>query len=74
MDSHRALEIAGRIASAAPLGVRGALRSARISVEKSEEAAIKRIVPDIQALSQTEDAQEAVMAMIEQRDPKFEGR
>lgn len=70
----RALEIAGRIASAAPLGVRGALRSARVSVEQSEAAAIERVVPDIQALSQTEDAQEAVMAMIEQREPKFEGR
>ena len=70
----RALEIAGRIASAAPLGVRGALRSARVSVEKSENAAIERVVPDIQALTQTEDAQEAVMAMIEQREPKFVGR
>ena len=70
----RALALARTIASAAPLGVRGALRSARVSVEKSEQAAIDRIVPDIQALTQTADAQEAVMAMIERREPKFKGR
>ncbi|MDP3938072.1 MAG: crotonase/enoyl-CoA hydratase family protein [Deltaproteobacteria bacterium] len=70
----RAVEIAETMAAAAPLGVRGAIASGRAALERGEGAAIERVVPDMQSLLQTEDAQEAMMALMERRPPKFKGR
>ena len=68
----RALEIAKTIAAQAPLGVRATIASARKSL--FEEAAARALLPEIQRLMATADAQEGVMSFLERRAAKFEGK
>ena len=69
----RAVEIAGRIAAQAPLGVRTALRSAQRSVRDGEQAAAAQLVPDMVALLDTEDAAEGTRSFLERRPATFVG-
>lgn len=70
----RAIAIAETIAAQAPLGVQATLRSARASVEQSFDAAVQRLMPEIQSLMKSDDAREGLMSFLERRAAKFEGR
>lgn len=70
----RAREIAGRIASAAPLGVQAVLRSTHLAQVEGEAEAIRHLFRDLQPIMRSEDAQEGVRSFIERRDAVFQGR
>lgn len=70
----RAEALAQTIAAQAPLGVRATLLSARVAVTEGEEAAIARLIPDLEPLMHSEDVQEGLRSFIERRPGKFTGR
>lgn len=70
----RALELAERIADQAPLGVQASLHSARIARYEGAEAAIARLLPDLQPIMASEDALEGVQSFMERRKANFKGR
>lgn len=70
----RALAIAERIASRAPLGVQATLANARKGLHEGEEKAYAEVGPTRVRLMATADAREGVQAMVERREPRFEGR
>ena len=70
----RALEIAQRIASAAPLAVSATLRNARLAARATEEAAIAKLQPELVALMQSHDARLAFESYLTKVPPVFEGR
>jgi enoyl-CoA hydratase len=69
----RAIEIAERVAAAAPLGVRATLASAHHSLS-GEEPALAAQVESLAAIIQSEDAKEARRAAQEGRAPVFQGK
>jgi enoyl-CoA hydratase/carnithine racemase len=69
----RAVEIATKVAAAAPLGVRATLASAHQSIS-GEEAALQALIPEFQSVNQTEDAKEGQRAFREGRRAIFHGR
>lgn len=71
----RAIELAEFIAGrAAPLAVRGALRTAHRSIDDGHDASVARYTDDISSLFGSEDAQEGVKSFLERRQAKFTGR
>jgi enoyl-CoA hydratase/carnithine racemase len=70
----RALEIAGRIASAAPLGVTATLRNARLAARASEAVAISQLQPELVKLMASRDAAIAFESYLTKVPPVFEGR
>lgn len=70
----RAIELAEQICRAAPLAVQATLASAQEGVMQGPEAAFARLQQHLQPLLRSEDAQEGVMAMLQLRDPKFQGK
>jgi enoyl-CoA hydratase len=68
----RAIEIAQKVAAAAPLGVRATIASAHLSLT-SEEPALAALVTSFPAIFQTEDIKEARRATEEGRAPVFKG-
>lgn len=70
----RAIELAGRIAQNAPLGVRAALASHRAAERASRDAAYAKVLEDGRALFTSQDVGEAMAAMMQRRAPKFQGR
>jgi len=69
----RAFELAEKIADQAPLGVQASLRSARIARYEGAEAAIARLLPDLQPIMASEDALEGVQSFLERRKANFKG-
>jgi len=69
----RALEIAGKIAANAPMGVRAVLASAHQALS-AEDAALAATFPAFARLMQSEDRQEFVRALQEKRAPVYRGR
>jgi enoyl-CoA hydratase len=69
----RAIEIAQKIAAAAPLGVRATLASSRQALA-SEETAFAALQAELLRLAQSEDRKEFVRALQERRQPVFQGR
>ncbi|NRD42938.1 crotonase/enoyl-CoA hydratase family protein [Corallococcus exiguus] len=69
-----AMSVANKIASKAPLAIKATLESTRTAVLEGERAAAAKLLPAIQRLATTEDAQEALMAFMERRTPTFHGR
>ena len=70
----RAVELAKRIAAAAPLSVRATLASAHRSLAEGEKAAFAALQPEFIRLLRTEDRQEFIRAQQENRAPVFVGR
>ncbi|MGH8443775.1 MAG: crotonase/enoyl-CoA hydratase family protein [Solimonas sp.] len=70
----KARDIAGRIARAAPLGVRAVLRSTRLAAVHGEDAAIAELFDDMVPLMKSEDAQEGLRSFVERREARFQGR
>ncbi|OGQ24106.1 MAG: enoyl-CoA hydratase [Deltaproteobacteria bacterium RBG_16_71_12] len=68
----RALAIATSIAQQSPLGVRETIASARRSLQ--EDAAAKALIPNLQRLMASEDAQEGMASFLERRPARFIGR
>jgi enoyl-CoA hydratase len=69
----RALEIAGKIAANAPMGVRAVLASAHQALS-AEDAALAATFPEFARLMQSEDRQEFARALQEKRAPVYRGR
>ncbi len=70
----RALEIAQRMASAAPLAVAATLRNARLVARASEAAAISQLQPELVKLMSSRDAAIAFESYLTKVPPVFEGR
>ena len=70
---NKALEIAERIANAAPLGVQGSLRSSQIARDEGELAAIDRLFIDLVPVMASDDMKEGIQSFIERRPAKFKG-
>jgi enoyl-CoA hydratase/carnithine racemase len=70
----RALALAQRIASAAPLGVRATLASAHRALADGEKLALATLQPEFGRLFGTADRQEYVRSLQERRAPVFVGR
>jgi enoyl-CoA hydratase/carnithine racemase len=70
----RALEIARRIAAAAPLGVRATLAAVRRAEVEGDEAAFSTLRPELARLMTTDDFRESVSALREKRPPVYQGR
>lgn len=70
----RALELAERIATMAPLAVQATKASSRRFVEQGFAAAVSAMAGDQAKLAATRDAEEGVASFVERRDPRFEGR
>ena len=70
----KALEFARRVASAAPLGVRGAIKSCRVAALQGEEAARAVIFQDVAVVMKSEDMKEGLQSFIERRAAVFKGK
>lgn len=70
----RALELATTIANQSPLGVQGALRSARRAQHEGLEAAERDLVPEVRELIRSEDARLGMEAFLARKPAKFVGR
>ncbi|GAA3435382.1 crotonase/enoyl-CoA hydratase family protein [Kutzneria kofuensis] len=69
----RAIELAGRIAAQAPLGVRATLASARAGLD-DPSGALSRLSADLQPLLTSADAAEGVRSFVERRKAVFTGK
>ena len=70
----RAVELAERIAQAAPLAVQATLASAKEAAEHGAEIAFSNLQKHLSPLLNTQDVQEGVMAMLQRRAPEFKGQ
>jgi enoyl-CoA hydratase/carnithine racemase len=70
----RAVELAGKIAGYAPLGVQATLGSARRSIREGERVALLSLQPEFSRLSRSEDRQEYFRSLQEKRSPVYVGR
>lgn len=70
----KAVEIAEKIAKAAPLGVQGCLKSTRTAALYGEQAAIDTVFKDLMPVMRSEDAKEGVQSFMERREARFTGR
>ncbi|MGE5381619.1 MAG: crotonase/enoyl-CoA hydratase family protein [Methylocystaceae bacterium] len=72
-ELERAIDIAQRIAKAAPLGVQAALASARRARVHGDKAALATLFDEIKPLMSSKDSQEGLQAFLERREPNFTG-
>ncbi|MFC3153376.1 crotonase/enoyl-CoA hydratase family protein [Litoribrevibacter euphylliae] len=69
----RAIELAEKIAKAAPLAIKATLASARQAASDNEETALASLNDHLFGLLKSKDVQEGVMAMMQKREPVFKG-
>ena len=69
-----ALALARRVATAAPLGVQGSLRSSRMCVLEGEVAAIAPTFRGMAEVMRSKDAAEGMRSFVERREAVFSGR
>jgi enoyl-CoA hydratase/carnithine racemase len=69
----RAVELANKIAAAAPLGVRATLASAHQALAAEEATALAAVQDEFGRILQSEDAKEAQRALRENRAPVYRG-
>jgi len=70
----KAMELARRVANAAPLGVRNILQNSRTADEQGEQAAKKTIFQDVARVMKSDDMKEGLQSFIERRAAVFSGR
>ena len=71
---NKAMEIAEKIAKAAPLGVQGSLKSSKIAVSEGQEAAKERLFPELRPVMASEDVREGIQSFLERREAVFKGK
>jgi enoyl-CoA hydratase len=69
----RALEMAEKIAKAAPMGVQAALASSRRARVHGDKAALTSLNEEILPLMSSKDSHEGLQAFLERREPNFTG-
>jgi enoyl-CoA hydratase/carnithine racemase len=70
----RAIEVARKIAAAAPLGIRATLGSAHLALKDGQEAAYAALFPELARLAHSDDHEEYFRALQEQRAPVYRGQ
>ena len=70
----RAIEMAQEISVAAPLGVKAGIAAATEAQLHGQQYAFDRMNSYLPALFASQDAMEGVMAMMQKRPPKFQGK
>ncbi len=70
----KAMELARKVASAAPLGVINILKSGRLAETQGEKAAKETIFRDVAAVMKSEDMKEGLLSFIERRTAVFKGK
>lgn len=72
----KAMEIAQKIAKAAPMGVQGILKACRFSAAHphDQDASVQQFMADLKPVMQSEDAKEGVQSFLERREAVFKGR
>ncbi|MEY4997465.1 MAG: hypothetical protein RLY59_869 [Actinomycetota bacterium] len=71
---NRALELADKIASQAPLAVQATWRNARIARKAIESEALKQLPSELSALLSSQDFQAGVAAFSTRSKPEFQGK
>lgn len=74
LELEAAIDLAEKIAKAAPLGVMGALKSARLARIEGDKVALERLIPDFQPVMQSEDIKEGIMSFLERREANYKGK
>ncbi len=69
-----ALQVANRVASAAPLAVQASLASSRSAMEEGTAVAAGSLMATARKLMSSDDAREGMESFVERRDAKFSGR
>jgi len=70
----KAMELARKVASAAPLGVRSILENSRLAEKQGEEAAKKIIYQTVSEVMKSDDMKEGLQSFIERRTAVFKGK
>lgn len=70
----RARELAQKVAAAAPLGVRAALKSSKTARLHGDTAALSTVFADMGKVLKSDDAAEGVRSFMERRAARFRGR
>ena len=69
----KALEIANKVAKAAPLGVQAILKSTRLAALEGEREAINHLFKDLIPIMNSDDAKEGVLSFLQRREAIFKG-
>ena len=70
----KAMELARKVASAAPLGVRSILQNSRLAEKQGEEVAKKIIYQAVSEVMKSDDMKEGLQSFIERRTAVFKGK
>ncbi|WP_277355971.1 enoyl-CoA hydratase-related protein [Marinobacter daepoensis] len=71
---NKAMEIAEKIAKAAPLGGQGILKSSWLAISEGQEVARERLFPELRPVMACEEVQEGIQSFLERREAVFNGK